>query len=192
MAPNRYRTTHQVAKLLGVSLPTVVNWVEKGLIDAHRTPGGHRRICPNSLARFARNNNYPIVGGDLFSSVERRRVLIIDDDRNSSDTVSEYLALKGNIQSALAEGPVEAGFQLSRFSPEVVLLRMQIGGINCLALGQRLIDLARPHPLRVVAWSDFHDPNLERRARDAGFVSFLTKPTKLNVMLNEIQNNLVD
>jgi len=192
LASNRYHTTHQVAQLLGVSLPTVVNWVEKGLLDAHRTPGGHRRICASSLVRFARENNYPLVGGALQPTGERRRVLLIDDDRDSSDTVSEYLALKGNIQIALAEGPVEAGYQLSRFSPEVVLLRMQIGGINSLALGQQLMELARPHPLRVVAWSDFHDPNLELRTREAGFVSFLTKPTKLNAMLNEIQSHLFD
>ena len=39
-----YFTTFQVAKFLGVSPPTVVNWVNSGLLVAHRTPGGHRRM----------------------------------------------------------------------------------------------------------------------------------------------------
>ena len=55
-----YYTTYQVAKHLGVSLPTVVNWVNSGLLAAHRTPGGHRRIARNDIIAFAREHNYPL------------------------------------------------------------------------------------------------------------------------------------
>ena len=192
MSAKRYHTTHQVAKLLGVSLPTVVNWVDKGLLDAHRTPGGHRRIGASSLVSFARKHNYPLTGESVVVEGEGCRVLLIDDDRDSSETVREYLKVAGNIHSAHAESPVEAGYQLARFTPEVVLLRMQIGGINSILLGQQLMELAKPRPLRLVAWSDFYSPDLEKGALQAGFVAFLTKPIQLDAMLTEIRLHLLD
>ena len=192
MSPNRYHTTHQVAKLLGVSLPTVVNWVEKGLLDAHKTPGGHRRIAATSLVVFAQKHNYPLAGDTLVGAGETRRVLLIDDDRDCSETVAEYLQLKGDIRSALAESPVEAGYKLAQFRPELVLLSMQIGGIDSVDLGHQLMELASPRPLRLMAWSDSDADGIEQRTLEAGFVAFLTKPFPLDEMLRGIQTHLLD
>ena len=90
-----YYTTYQVSKILGVSLPTVVNWVNSGKLNAHRTPGGHRRIGRNDLISFAREYNYPLSDEFLADSSGRRRVLIVDDERDFSDMVRDYLAMKG-------------------------------------------------------------------------------------------------
>lgn len=42
-------STRQAAKLLGVSVRTIQLWVEQGLLNAWKTPGGHRRIVQESL-----------------------------------------------------------------------------------------------------------------------------------------------
>jgi excisionase family DNA binding protein len=44
-----YCSTSQAAKLLGVSLGTVQNMVEEGVLDAWKTSGGHRRIKRESV-----------------------------------------------------------------------------------------------------------------------------------------------
>lgn len=44
-----YCSTSQAAKLLGVSLGTVQNMVEDGVLDAWKTSGGHRRIKRESV-----------------------------------------------------------------------------------------------------------------------------------------------
>jgi excisionase family DNA binding protein len=45
-------TTGDVAKLLGVSDRTVVNWVRAGQLSAFTTPGGHRRFRASDVETF--------------------------------------------------------------------------------------------------------------------------------------------
>jgi excisionase family DNA binding protein len=52
--------THEVAKLLSVDVRTVVRWMDAGSLVAFRTPGGHRRISWETLARFAGERGWPL------------------------------------------------------------------------------------------------------------------------------------
>ena len=45
-------TTGDVARLLGVSDRTVVNWVRAGILQAFTTPGGHRRFRVPEIDEF--------------------------------------------------------------------------------------------------------------------------------------------
>lgn len=47
--PSHCGTTRQVAQQLGVSIGTIQNWVDAGLLRAWRTAGGHRRISWESV-----------------------------------------------------------------------------------------------------------------------------------------------
>lgn len=49
-------TTRQLADSLGVSESSVKRWVDDGLIAAHRTAGGHRRIPMSAAIGFIRRN----------------------------------------------------------------------------------------------------------------------------------------
>ena len=50
-APN-LMTTQDVAKNLGCSIRSVQLWMEQGLLEGFKTPGGHRRISQASFNRF--------------------------------------------------------------------------------------------------------------------------------------------
>lgn len=45
-------TTREAAELLGVSVGTIQLWVEKGLLEAWKTGGGHRRVVRDSIERL--------------------------------------------------------------------------------------------------------------------------------------------
>lgn len=45
-------TTREAAQLLGVSVGTIQLWVEKGLLEAWKTGGGHRRVVRDSIERL--------------------------------------------------------------------------------------------------------------------------------------------
>ena len=47
--PMAFCTTREAAELLNVSLRTAQLWVEKGLLEAWKTSGGHRRISRQSI-----------------------------------------------------------------------------------------------------------------------------------------------
>ena len=50
-APRSYSTA-DVARRLGVSVPTVQRWVDLGYLKAWKTVGGHRRIDAETADRF--------------------------------------------------------------------------------------------------------------------------------------------
>ena len=45
----------QAARLLGVAPRTVSQWARLGLLDAHRTAGGHHRFRLSNVRRLARS-----------------------------------------------------------------------------------------------------------------------------------------
>src|SRR6185369_15954578 len=77
LTPPRAFTTFEVAKICGVFHTTVINWVNKGKLKAHSTPGGHRRIQLPDLIAFMTQFDMPIPG-DLHQRA--RRILIVEDD----------------------------------------------------------------------------------------------------------------
>jgi excisionase family DNA binding protein len=186
----KYHTTHQVAQLLGVSLPTVVNWVNGGLLSAHRTPGGHRRISTADLAAFAQENDYPLELDVGEAPAEGRRVLVVDDEPDFAEMVRDYLGLKGTLDVRVADDPFVAGVEMGRFQPHAVVLDLQLAGLDGLAMLARIRADPDLGDLPVIACSDFADA--EKTALAAGFDAFLAKPLKLDDLLACVEGQLGD
>lgn len=53
-------TTGEIAKLIHVHQTTVIDWVDKKMMQSYKTPGGHRRISKEALLGFLNSHEMPI------------------------------------------------------------------------------------------------------------------------------------
>ena len=117
----RFYTTYEAAHVLGVSLPTVVNWIKARRLRAHRTPGGHRRIAREELGAFMLRHGMPLPP-ELGDSVEpRRKALILGAPGPAREGTGRQLAEAGY---AVEQAPLGflGGVAAARFRPDVVIL----------------------------------------------------------------------
>ncbi|MDP2306697.1 MAG: response regulator [Pseudomonadota bacterium] len=174
-AAPEYFTTFQVAKMLHVSPPTVVNWVNSGLLTAHRTPGGHRRISKADILAFAKSNDFP---APSFASPTPtqipllppsapppepapravappeppplpvlKRILVVDDEQEFCRVVQEYLSEVGGYDVEVAFSGFAAGLTVARFHPELILLDINLAQPHQVAMdGFQLLKILQDDP----------------------------------------------
>ena len=112
-------------------------------------------------------------------------VLIIDDDRRTADSLAAQVGVLGHTV-AVAYGPRMALRQLSQVIPDVILLDINMPGVNGLEV-LRFLRRDPPTasvPVIVITANDSREMRLA--ARDAGANFYLVKPP----MLDEIEGAL--
>ena len=188
MGQPRFYTTQQIAKMLGVSVPTVVNWVKQGRLSAHKTPGGHRRISREALEQFASAYAYPLPG-ERTETQEKgaHRVLVIDRDPDFAEMVSEYLQLRGELNVRAAVQPLEVGFFLGQFKPHLILIDLEHDQVSDIEVS-RLRDLhPQGHTVHLIGTVTFMDALAGDHARQHQLSRILEKPVKLDHLLEEVR-----
>ncbi|HET9594895.1 MAG TPA: excisionase family DNA-binding protein, partial [Anaeromyxobacteraceae bacterium] len=116
-----FYTTHEAAGLLGVSLPTVVNWIKARRLKAHRTPGGHRRIAREDLAAFMVRHGMPMPEELSDAAPARQKALVLGEAGPMREGLARQLAEAGYAVEQASPG-FPAGAAAARFQPDVVIL----------------------------------------------------------------------
>jgi excisionase family DNA binding protein len=153
---NRYYTTFEAARLLGVSLPTVVNWIKARRLKAHRTPGGHRRIAREDLAGFMVRHGMPLAPELSDAVAGRRKALVIADTGPHREGIVRRIAAAGYAVDQASPG-FAAGAAAARFEPDVVVLHApaQDGGDGLKGLrGDRELSSVPVVALAPAEWAD--------------------------------------
>src|SRR5512147_2990861 len=117
-----FYTTFEAARILGVSLPTVVNWIKARRLKAHRTPGGHRRIAEEDLAAFMLRHGMPVPPELSGAAPERRKALVIGEPGPAREGAVRLLAANGYATEQASPG-FPAGAASARFQPDVLVLQ---------------------------------------------------------------------
>ena len=112
-------TTGQVAKICGVTPPTVVKWIRNGMLKAYQIPSSAaRRVNRSELVEFMKAHGIP------WTQAERGpgSALVIDRDGKFAAELADRLEADGELNVTTAADPLIAGILLRDLSPRVVVL----------------------------------------------------------------------
>lgn len=146
-------STLEVARLLGMAVRSVQLMVDRGELEAWKTPGGHRRISRTSVeALLARRgsapagntpSNTPSSSPSSSPTARARRVLLIEDSAHYQNLVG--LLLKEEFPELELHTAADgiAGLALyGQLQPELLLVDILLPGID----GAALITSLRSQP----------------------------------------------
>jgi excisionase family DNA binding protein len=165
-----FYTTFEAARLLSVSLPTVVNWIKARRLKAHRTPGGHRRIAREDLAAFIVRHGMPLPS-ELSGAVPgRRKALVVAGLGPAREGLVRQLVAAGYAVEQASPG-FAAGAAAARFGPDVLVVQPDVPDGGEAVRGPRSDRELAEVPLVVVAPLAWHE-----RLLDAGCAAVVAAP----------------
>lgn len=154
-----YMTTREAAEALGVSLRTAQVWVERGLLEAWKTEGGHRRITVESVSRLKESRpteagpkpasaaapEMPSAAPVVPEFTERLKVLVIEDDKI---LMRLYKLVLGRfplpIDLVTAPNAIEGLLLLGRESPDLLITDVVMPGLD----GYTMVKILCQSPFR--------------------------------------------
>ena len=164
-----YMTPKEVAAELMVTPETVRLWVQKGLLQADLTAGGHRRFKREEIDAFTRRRHGRAANAPI-------RVLIVDDEQQMVDMlVAVFESAATPMTTESASSGFEAGRKVASFRPDVVLLNIMMPGINGFEVCEQ-IAREKGRSVRVIGMTGFHSTENAERMRAAGAIACLPKP----------------
>jgi PAS domain S-box-containing protein len=110
-----------------------------------------------------------------------RRILVVDDNRDSAEGLSILLKLIGHEVQTAHDG-LEAVEATATFQPDVILLDIGMPRLNGHEAARRIRE-QQPHKgLKLVALTGWGQEEDRRRSREAGFDAHLVKPIDLDAL----------
>ena len=160
--------------------------VSRALVELH---GGTIRAESGGAGKGSRFTvRLPLANGEAARAPEvssddlpRRplRVLVVDDNGDSAQMLSDALRLWGHSVSTAGEG-AEALRIAAESVPQVILLDVGLPGMNGYEVAQRLRE--RRSRAWIVGVSGYGTAEDKRQARAAGFDQYLVKPVELRTL----------
>jgi PAS domain S-box-containing protein len=180
---------------LGIGLTLARRLVEMhgGRIEAHSAGLGKGSEFVTRLAALAEPAMEPAPeppeGPPMPSSNgSRRRVLVVDDNVDSAESLAVLLRLYGHDVRLAHDG--EAALEEARsFRPDVMFLDIDLPKMDGYEVAQRLRLEPTMGGLTLVAMTGYGQEEERRRTREAGFHSHLVKPVDFD-MLQELLSSL--
>lgn len=189
-----YLTTRQAAQELGVSLRTAQVWVERGLLEAWKTEGGHRRITVESVERLKKEN--PLlpdeISGTNAGATEKLKVLAIDDDKILARLYKLKLeAFPFPVEVLTASNAIEGLLLLGRESPDLLITDVVMPGLDGYTMVKVLCQSALRDGLEIVIVTGTPLAKGEQLPHLPPDIQVLAKPVPFNEIQRICENILL-
>jgi excisionase family DNA binding protein len=167
-------TTHDISRLLQVDPSTVSKWIDRGILLAFRTPGGHRRVRSSDLRSFLIAHQMP-VPEELGSQVVR--LLVIDDEKAVLDAMKRaFKPLSNQVEIVTTTSGVEALLLVSEQKPHGMLIDLNMPDIDGFEVCRRIRARKQLESVRLITMTARHNQEMVEASLKAGAVACLPKP----------------
>jgi excisionase family DNA binding protein len=181
-------STFKIAELLHVDPGSIANWIDQGLLVAHRTPGGHRRVRVEDLVKFLREHKMP-VPADLGTAAAR--VLVVDDEPAITQMITRAInATHPEYEVAQAHDGFRAGSLVATMLPDVVILDLRMPGMDGYEVCRLIKSQDATRHTEIIAMTAYPTPDNEERIRQCGAKVCMPKPLDLDALLKEINASI--
>ena len=169
---------------LGIGLALVRSLVELhgGSVEARSDGPGHGSEFIVRLPLAPATRKVRTVGEDgkqLFTP--RRRILVVDDNKDSADSLAMLLTLQGSEVRTAYDG-LEAVEAAAAFQPDVILSDIGMPGLDGYQAAQRIREQHHGKRVVLIAMTGWGQEEDKRRSMEAGFDFHLVKPVDLAVL----------
>jgi excisionase family DNA binding protein len=174
-------TTHQAAGRLGVSLPTVVNWIKQGRLEAYKTPGGHRRIPEEALNQFCEQFGIP-GSANLEINVETKQgavLLLSSYELDFAELIQDFMRIQTESPIEIVYSALACGISLAKAQRGVLLIDQLHSNVDPM----EALEVA-PSEFAIVVLTE----TTEEAARlvGEGFYKVLSRPLVLEELLKTL------
>jgi CheY-like chemotaxis protein len=162
---------------LGIGLSVVRSLVEMhgGRVTAESDGPGLGSRFKVWLGRVADTRPLPASAREPSAAIlVKRTVLIVDDNADAAETLSQLLEILGHMPATANDG-TSALQAFDAFTPDVVLLDIGLPDLDGYEVARR-IRAGSERPVRLVALTGWGQAEDKRRAAEAGFDAHWTKP----------------
>jgi excisionase family DNA binding protein len=174
-------TTHDISRLLQVDPSTVSKWIDRGILMAFRTPGGHRRVRSADLRTFLITHQMP-VPEELGSGTVR--LLVVDDERVVLDAIKRaFKPYAAQVELQTTTSGVEALLLVSEQKPHGMIIDLNMPDIDGLEVCRRIRARKQMEGVRLITMTSLHSPDVVEQSKQAGALACLPKPLDVQQVL---------
>lgn len=172
-----FYTTTEAADVCNVSRSSVLRWIHEGKIKTSNTFGGHHRVSREDLLHMLEALHMPIPE-ELRDGKAKVKILIVDDDAELRQMLKAMVGARyRNYEWYEAENGFEAGYLLNQLCPDVVLLDINLPGLDGFKVFKMLRSLSALDKTSVVVVSADKKEKLNQMI-ELGADAALQKPVK--------------
>lgn len=185
MGQKKNLSTFDVAEMLEVDPGSVANWIDGGLLRAHRTPGGHRRVAVEDLVEFLREHDMPCPPQLEQGPV---RVVIVDDEPAMTQMIAKAVKMEHpEYETAQAHDGFRAGAIVATLKPDVVILDLRMPGMDGFEVCRVIKSQPATRHATVIAITAYPSEESERRILNCGANVCLPKPLSLADLVAQVE-----
>jgi len=180
-------TTGEAAEICRVSQQTIIRCFDSGRLKGFRVPGSKfRRIPRQNLIKFMRDNSIPLDNLDS----GRKKVLIVDDDAEIVELISDILTRDGRYEMRTASSGYEAGMVTQQFHPDLILLDYMLPDVNGNVVCQTIRKNPEFEAIKVIIVSGVIRQDEIDQLLKSGAQGFVKKPFTIDELTSKIMSVL--